>query len=87
MAISEKVTATISISSAMTPAALKAAWTRGGTARPDKPSMARNMSLKPSRPGIGSRLKIKQIQQEKEELLRSLQLYYRVFFMGEDLDL
>ena len=36
---------------------------------------------------IGSRLKIKQIQQEKEELLRSLQLYYRVFFMGEDLDL
>ena len=36
---------------------------------------------------IGSRLKIKQLQQEKAELLQSLQLYYRVFFMGEDLDL
>ena len=36
---------------------------------------------------IGSRLKIKQLQQEKAELLQSLQLYYRVFFMGEDLEL
>ena len=36
---------------------------------------------------IGSRLKIKQLQQEKAEMLQSLQLYYRVFFMGEDLEL
>lgn len=36
---------------------------------------------------IGSRLKIKQLQKEKEELLQSLQLYYKVFFMGEDLNL
>lgn len=34
---------------------------------------------------IGSALKIKQIQQNKGELLESLELYYKVFFLGEDL--
>ena len=33
---------------------------------------------------IGSVLKIKQIQQTKQELLESLETYYRVFFLGED---
>lgn len=33
---------------------------------------------------IGSVLKIKQIQQEKKELLENLEMYYRVFFLGED---
>ncbi len=33
---------------------------------------------------IGSVLKIKQIQQEKRELLSNLEMYYRVFFLGED---
>ena len=35
---------------------------------------------------IGSRLKIRQMQSdpEKQELLEQLQLYYRVFFLGED---
>lgn len=33
---------------------------------------------------IGSILKIKQIQREKAELLEALELYYRVFFLGED---
>lgn len=33
---------------------------------------------------IGSRLKIKELQQTKEELLMSLQMYYKVFFLGED---
>lgn len=33
---------------------------------------------------IGSVLKIKQIQSEKRELLESLELYYRVMFLGED---
>lgn len=32
---------------------------------------------------IGSALKIKQIQTEKKELLESLEMYYRVFFLGE----
>lgn len=32
---------------------------------------------------IGSVLKIKQIQAEKRELLESLEMYYRVFFLGE----
>jgi len=32
---------------------------------------------------IGSVLKIKQIQSEKRELLKSLELYYRVKFLGE----
>ncbi len=34
---------------------------------------------------IGSVLKIKQIQQEKVELLESLEMYYRVFFLDEEL--
>ena len=36
---------------------------------------------------IGSVLKIKQYQEEKMEMLESLELYYRTFFLGEDLDL
>ena len=32
---------------------------------------------------IRSALKIKQYQTEKRELLKSLELYYRVFFLGE----
>ena len=35
---------------------------------------------------IGSVLKIKQLQREKEELLESLEMYYRVFFLGETPD-
>lgn len=35
---------------------------------------------------IGSRLKIKQMQQEKQDLLQALQLYYKVFFLGEMLE-
>ena len=36
---------------------------------------------------IGSVLKIKQIQQEKRELLESIETYYRVFFLeaGKDI--
>ena len=34
---------------------------------------------------IGSRLKIKELQNTKGELLESLQLYYKVFFLGEEL--
>ena len=34
---------------------------------------------------IGSRLKIKQLQREKVELLTALQMYYKVFFLGGDL--
>ncbi len=33
---------------------------------------------------IGSVLKIKQLQQEKRELLESLELYYKVFYLRED---
>ncbi|WP_394922127.1 DUF6145 family protein [uncultured Robinsoniella sp.] len=33
---------------------------------------------------IGSVLKIKELQRSKEELLRSLEMYYKVFFLGED---
>lgn len=33
---------------------------------------------------IGSALKIKQLQKEKAELLEALELYYKVFFLGED---
>ncbi len=33
---------------------------------------------------IGSVLKVKQIQAEKRELLESLELYYKVFFLHED---
>lgn len=36
---------------------------------------------------IGSVLKVKQLQREKTELLESLELYYKIFFMDEDLDL
>lgn len=32
---------------------------------------------------IGSVLKIKEIQREREELLEALELYYRVFFLGQ----
>ena len=35
---------------------------------------------------IGGALKIKQLRVEKEELLESLEMYYRVFFLGEDVD-
>lgn len=33
---------------------------------------------------IGSGLKIKQMRQEKEDLWASLETYYRVFFLGEE---
>lgn len=33
---------------------------------------------------IGSHLKIKEIQRTKQDLLESLQLYYKVFFLGEE---
>lgn len=35
---------------------------------------------------IGSVLKIKKLQQTKQELLESLELYYKVFFLGETID-
>ena len=35
---------------------------------------------------IGSRLKIKQLQREKQDLLQALQLYYKVFFLGEEIN-
>lgn len=35
---------------------------------------------------IGSRLLIKKLQIEKADLLEALQLYFKVFFLGEDLD-
>lgn len=35
---------------------------------------------------IGSALKIKQLQREKEELLQSLEMYYKVFCMGEEME-
>ena len=35
---------------------------------------------------IGGALNIKQLRQEKQELLESLEMYYRVFFLGEDVD-
>ena len=34
---------------------------------------------------IGSHLKIKEFQRTKTELLEALQLYYKVFFLGEEL--
>lgn len=34
---------------------------------------------------IGGRLKIKELQRTKEEMLRSLELYYKVFFLGEEI--
>ncbi len=33
---------------------------------------------------IGSQLKIKKLRQDKQDLLQSLQLYYKVFFLGEE---
>ena len=33
---------------------------------------------------IGSVLKIKQLQKEKQELFEALEAYYKVFFLGED---
>lgn len=35
---------------------------------------------------IGSVLKIKQMQNTKRELLEALELYFRVFFLGEDME-
>lgn len=35
---------------------------------------------------IGSVLKIKQYQEEKKDLLEALELYYRTFFLEEDVD-
>lgn len=35
---------------------------------------------------IGSVLKIKELQKTKRELLEALELYYKVFFLGEDAD-
>lgn len=35
---------------------------------------------------IGSVLKIKEIQQTKRELLEALEIYYKVFFLGEEFD-
>ena len=35
---------------------------------------------------IGRVLKIKQYQMEKRELLEALEMYYRVFYLGEEID-
>ncbi len=35
---------------------------------------------------IGSALRIKQLQRDKRELLESLEMYYRIFFLGEKPD-
>lgn len=35
---------------------------------------------------IGSVLKVKQLQREKKELLESLELYFKVFFLGEEIE-
>ena len=35
---------------------------------------------------IGSILRIKKIQEEKKELLQALELYFRVFFLNEDIE-
>lgn len=35
---------------------------------------------------IGSEWKIRQMQKEKAELLRALELYYKVFFLGEEVE-
>ena len=34
---------------------------------------------------IGSVLKVKQLRVDKKELLESLEMYYKVFFWGEDI--
>lgn len=35
---------------------------------------------------IGSVLKVKQLQRDKRELLESLEIYFKVFFLGEDFE-
>lgn len=45
-----------------------------------------SMEFDPTFDEIGSVLKIKQIRQEKQDLLEGLELYYRVFFLGEALE-
>ncbi|MBS6196473.1 MAG: hypothetical protein KH828_12950 [Clostridiales bacterium] len=35
---------------------------------------------------IGSVLRIKELQKNKKELLESLELFYKVFFLGEDVE-
>lgn len=35
---------------------------------------------------IGSVLRIKKLQEEKRDLLESLEMYYRVFFLGKDVE-
>lgn len=35
---------------------------------------------------IGGPLRIKELRREKEELFRSLELFYKVFFLGEDVE-
>lgn len=35
---------------------------------------------------IGSVLKIKELSRKKEELLESLEMFYKVFFLGEDME-
>lgn len=35
---------------------------------------------------IGSVLKVKQYQEDKKELLESLEMYYKVFFLGEEIE-
>lgn len=35
---------------------------------------------------IGSELKIKEIQRTRQTLLESLEMYYKVFFLGKDLE-
>ena len=35
---------------------------------------------------IGGPLRIKELRREKEELFRSLELFYKVFFLGEDME-
>lgn len=35
---------------------------------------------------IGSQLKIKELQKTKKELLESLELYFKVFFLGEEVE-
>ena len=35
---------------------------------------------------IGSELKLRQIRKEKAEFLQSLELFYKVFFLGEDVE-
>ena len=47
----------------------------------------RSEDFDPTFDDIGSQLKIKELQREKQDLLQALQLYYRVFFLGEDVNL